>query len=81
MTIQCNTLAPFTLTLPSLDITRAGWSVNIVKASTDMNPVFLLPGAGTINGFTRVRRSVATTITQVMWTGSLWVATRPHGLQ
>ena len=44
-----------------------------------MNPVFLAPAIGTINTFARVRRSVATTITQVVWTGTAWVASRPHG--
>lgn len=81
LTIQCDsTTGTFNLNLPVLDITRAGWTINVVKASVDMNPVFLVPpGAGTINGFTKIRRSVAATITQVIWTGGTWVASRPFG--
>lgn len=81
LTIQCDSTAgTFNLSLPALDITRAGWMINVVKASTDMNPVFLVPpGAATINGFTKIRRSVAATVTQVIWTGGTWVASRPFG--
>lgn len=79
LTIQCDTTSAFTLTLPTLDGSRAGWLINVVKTTADMNPVFIAPASGTIGGFTKIRRSIAGTITQVMWTGTLWVATRPLG--
>lgn len=79
LTIQCDTTSAFTLTLPALDGTRAGWTIYVVKVTTDANPVFLAPPSGTINGFTKVRRSAEFAITKVVWTGTVWLASRPFG--
>src|SRR5258706_16353049 len=59
ITIQCDTSGnAFTLTMPTLDATRAGWTIYIVKSNTGPLPVFIAPPSGTINGFTKVRRTL-----------------------
>lgn len=79
LTFVCDTTAgSFTLTLPTLDSTRLGWKIYVVKTNLQPNPVFLAPSAGTINGYSKIRRTIENTITEVMWLGS-WVASRPNG--
>lgn len=75
-TIVCNTTAAFTLTLPTLVAGDAGWCVYVLKVSTEANPVWVVPPSGTINGYTKVRRSVRSRITKVLWTGSVFEASR-----
>lgn len=80
-TIVCNTGAgPITLTLPVLTAAEAGWSFFIQKSSTDANPVFLVPPAGLINGFSKVRRSIEFVVTRIAWNGVSFVASRPNGV-
>lgn len=80
LTISCDTTSAFNLTLPALSASDAGWTIFVIKTTTDANPVFLVPSSGTINGFTKVRRSIEYLATRVFWTGNLWMATRTHGL-
>lgn len=75
-TIVCDTTSAFTLTLPVLTADDAGWCIYVLKTTTDANPVFIAPPSGTINGHTKVRRSVLGLITKVLWTGSVFVASR-----
>lgn len=78
-TIICDTTVAFTLTLPALVAADAGWCVYVLKTTTDANPVFIAPPSGTISGYTKVRRSIENLITKVLWTGSVFVASRPNG--
>lgn len=79
VTFICNTASAFTLTLPTLVSGDAGWSIEIIKSTTDANPVYITPPSGTINGFSKIRRSAENLITKVVWTGSVFVANRPNG--
>ena len=76
-TIVCDTTTAFTLTLPvGLVASDAGWCVYVLKTTADANPVWIAPPSGTINGFTKIRRSVRSKITKVLWTGSVFEASR-----
>jgi microcystin-dependent protein len=78
--IRCNMGGgPLTLTLPTLAVSDAGWYMIVVKEDGSANPVFIQPASGTINGFSKIRRSVASQASIVMWTGAFWFATRPNG--
>lgn len=79
-TIVCDTTVAFTLTLPTLVASDAGWCVYVQKSTTDVNPVWIAPPSGTLNGFTKIRRSIEHVITKVLWNGSLFVASRPSGV-
>lgn len=78
-TFLCDTTTAFTLTLPTLLIGDAGWFCYVLKTTTDANPVFIAPPSGTINSFTKVRRSVANVLTKILWTGTAFVASRSNG--
>lgn len=78
-TFVCNTATAFSLTLPTLTVDHAGWAIYVLKTTTDANPVFIVPPSGTINGYTKVRRSIENQLTKVLWTGSVFIATRPNG--
>lgn len=80
LTFLCTTTAAFTLTLPVLAAGDAGWHIDVMKVTTDANPVFIVPPSGTINGFTKIRRSVEWAVTRVLWTGSVFAATRTFGV-
>ena len=72
------TAAPFTLTLPNtLTTANAGWKIIVVKTNTLRIPVFIVPPSGTLDGFTKVRRTAENKRTEVMWTGVGWIITRP----
>lgn len=76
-TVVCDTTSSFTLTLPAgLTTTDAGWCIYVLKTTTDANPVWIAPPSGTINGYTKVRRSVRSFITKVLWTGTVFEASR-----
>lgn len=79
-TIVCDTTSAFTLTLPSLSASDAGWCVYVLKTTSDANPVWIAPPSGTINGHTKVRRSVANHIIKILWTGSVFVCSRTFGV-
>lgn len=68
-----------TLNLPSLSLSDKGWSIYVMKATSDANPVFIVPPSGTINGFSKIRRAVQFGMTKVIWLGATWVASRPVG--
>lgn len=78
--IVCDTTTAFTLTLPTLDTDNAGWCCHVLKTTTDVNPVFIAPPSGTINGYTKVRRAIPYIKTKVLWTGSIFVAERASGV-
>lgn len=81
MTIICDpAAAAFTLTLPTLAAADAGWFIDVLKNTTGPNPVFITPPSGTINGFTKIRRSIEFVKTRITWTGSVFYATRPNGV-
>jgi len=74
-----------TLTLPALTAADAGWKVRVCKTSSDVNPVFVAPVAGTINsggvaGVARARRCIPGVITEAIWDGSNWFMTRALAL-
>lgn len=79
-TIVCDTTSAFTLTLPTLSASDAGWCCYVLKTTTDANPVWIAPPSGTIHGFTKVRRSVANALVKVLWTGSVFVVSRTFGV-
>ena len=79
-TIFCDTTAAFTLTLPTLASSDAGWCIYVLKTTTDANPVWIAPPSGTINGFTKVRRAVPFSLVKVLWTGSGFFAQRSFGV-
>ena len=76
---RCDTtVAPFNLTLPNtLTTANAGWKIVIVKTNVQANPVFVIPPTGTLDGFTKIRRTAENKRTEIMWTGVGWIVTRP----
>ena len=80
LTFLCDTSGgAFTLTLPALVTGDAGWAIFVIKSTTDANPIFLIPSAGAISGFAKVRRSINAGMTRITWTGGTYHATRPNG--
>ncbi len=83
LTVQFDTTSgALTLTLPLLAVGDAGFRMNLVKASADVNPVFVQTSGGQpINGQSggKIRRSTVIAATAIYWTGAQWIATRPHG--
>lgn len=76
-TIFCDTSGGgFTLTLPTLGVGDDLWNIEVIKTTSDANPVWIAPPSGTINGFSKVRRAVEFEPTRVVWTGSTFVASR-----
>lgn len=75
-TILVDTSSAFTLTLPTLNSGDDLFEVEIIKITTDANPVWIAPASGTINGFTKIRRAIEHIACRVIWTGTTWVATR-----
>src|SRR5262249_55798720 len=68
-----------TLTLPTLAAGDAGWSIEVIKTNTGTNPCFIAPPSGTINGFTKIRRTLEYVTTKISWNGSAFFASRPSG--
>jgi hypothetical protein len=75
-TFLCDTTAAFTLTLPTLSAADDLWGIEVIKVTTDVNPVWIAPPSGTINGFTKVRRAVEFVRCRIIWTGTTFVASR-----
>lgn len=73
------TAGTVTLTLPTLASTDDGWRIKVIKTNTGTNPVFITPPSGTLNGFSKIRRTLEYLITEVVWTGSNFFANRPNG--
>lgn len=73
------TAGAVTLTLPTLASGDAGWSIEVIKTNTGTNPVFIAPPSGTLNGFSKIRRTLEFLITKVVWNGSAFFASRPNG--
>lgn len=79
-TFVCDTSAgPFTLTLPVIPPTNTNWTVRIQKSTLDANPVFIVPSSGTLNGYSKIRRTVENLMTNVFWNGLNFAASRPFG--
>ena len=76
-TILCDTTSEFTLTLPTP--TFDGWFVKVVKGTTDVNPVYVAPPSGTINGFAKIRINVPYVEYLFVWTGSVFLRVSPFG--
>lgn len=75
-----------TATLPTLTAGDSGWTCRFMKTSTDANPIFVAPAAGTltsgaISGLAQARRCVAGLEFRALWTGSAWIITRSITLQ
>lgn len=68
------------LTLPTLASGDKGWGIRVVKTTTDANPVFVVPPSGTVNGYSKVRRSVEFLPFAILWTGSNFFTTRQFGV-
>lgn len=79
-TITCDTTSAFTLTLPTLGASDAGWCIYVLKTSADANPVWIAPPSGTINGFSKVRRAVSYSLVKVLWNGGAFYASRSFGV-
>lgn len=70
-----------TLTLPTLTSADYGWSVTIVKATTDANPIFIVPASGTIttgeiSSLSKCRRGIANTPFKCSWVEGVWIIER-----
>jgi microcystin-dependent protein len=70
-----------TMTLPTLGAGDAGWECYFVKTTTDTNPIFIAPPAGTIQsgeytGLAKTRRCIPGRRTRCFWTGSAFIAER-----
>lgn len=77
-TILCDTTAgAFTVTLPTP--TFDGWLVRVVKSSTDVNPVYVAPPSGTINGLAKMRCNVPYVEYVFLWTGSVFIRLKAPG--
>lgn len=77
-TILCDTSGgAITMTLPTP--TDGGWLVRIVKTTTDVNPVFVAPPSGTINGLAKVRCNIPYVEYQFIWTGSAFIRLKAPG--
>jgi hypothetical protein len=75
--VFCSTAsAAFTVALPTLDSTQGGWSVEIVKYSTDGNYVAVVPPDGNIftqfGAVASVCVGVANTPAKFVWSGGAW---------
>lgn len=69
------------ITLPPLAASDAGWECSVIKTTNDLNPIFLVPPAGTIQsgeytGLTKARRCIPGRRTRVVWSGTGFVAER-----
>lgn len=72
---------PCTFNLPTLLSTDAGWEISIVKTTTDLNPIFIVPPSGTIQSgetanLVKCRRCIPGRRTRVFWTGFTFIAER-----
>jgi hypothetical protein len=70
-----------TFNLPTLLATDAGWEISLIKTTTDVNPIFIVPPSGTIQsgeytGLAKVRRCVPGRRTRILWTGSTFICDR-----
>jgi hypothetical protein len=69
-----------TLTLPALTATDYGWRVEVVKNTTDTNPVIIKPASGTlISGqqtLSSTRRSIPYVKFECLWAEGVWVISR-----
>lgn len=68
-----------TVTLPATGTLTAPWLATIVKGTTDANPVFVAPAAGTINGFAKIRCNRPYTEYRFLWTGAIWIRLQSPG--
>ena len=74
------TSGPVTITLPTLTAADSGWTVDIVKISLDVNPVYVAPPSGTIisggYGVAKGRRCIPFAKSTAIWGGSNFALTR-----
>jgi microcystin-dependent protein len=76
--ILCDTSgAAFNVTLPTP--TFDGWMVRVVKTTLDVNPVYILPPSGTINGVAKMRLNVPYIEYVFLWTGSAFIRLKAAG--
>jgi microcystin-dependent protein len=68
-----------TLTLPVPSY--MAWNLTVVKSTSDVNPVYIVPPAGTINGFAKLRLNVPFMEYRVVWTGTTFVRKKSSGEQ
>lgn len=74
-----------TLTMPTLVALDAGWSVNILKTTVDVNPIFVKAASGNINSIgygslAQARRCIPGTSFLVLWDGTNWNCERVNSL-
>lgn len=62
------------ITLPTTTI--PGFTVTIIKSTTDANAVYVLPPSGTINGHAKQRLGIPYFEYEFVWTGSVWLRIR-----
>lgn len=72
------------LTLPALDVANSGWSIKVIKATGDANPIFVLPPSGLIRSgmysLTKTRRALPHSTFEIIWTGSSFIVERMTNL-
>lgn len=73
------TAGPVTLTLPTLTVADYGWRIEVIKVSSDANPIFIAVSTSNINGILKIRRAIEVSVTRVIWASIGFIATRPHG--
>lgn len=69
--------AAFNVTLPTP--TFDGWMVRVIKTDSSVNPVYVLPPAGTINGFAKIRVNVPFVEHVFLWTGGTFLRLNSAG--
>lgn len=72
--------AAVSLTLPTLTSASNGWQITVMKATTDTNPVFILPPSGNLTSgpltLAKTRRCIPGVPFRVMWFEGTWVVER-----
>ena len=73
-----------TLTLPTLAAVDQGWRTDIVKTSSDVNPIFIKQAAGNVNSggisVAQARRCIPGIRSTAIWDGTNWFITRVQPL-
>lgn len=71
-TILCDSSGGvFNLTLPTPSFD--GWMVRVIKTDGSVNPIYVVPPSGTINGFAKIRVNIPWMIHTFLWTGSTYI--------
>jgi hypothetical protein len=64
----------WTLTLPTLAVSLAGWAITVIKTDASPNLLTIVPAIGTINGAASLILDAAYEFVEIMWNGTAWLA-------